>query len=212
MKQPGVVVRPLRQITDEKHFNEVFITDAVVPAVNLLGSLGGGWGVLQTALAYERSVMGDRARGPRSGAPGGPGDLIGLAREAGKLNDPLIRQDIARVTALRTLNNLNNARAKADLAQGTSSAIMSLGKLAMSRILHEEARIRTALLGAGSLLEGKEFPRAEDANFLTLNAYFTSIGGGTDQIQRNIIGERVLGLPKEPEIDRDVPFRQVRAG
>jgi alkylation response protein AidB-like acyl-CoA dehydrogenase len=66
------------------------------------------------------------------------------------------------------------------------------------------------LLGAESLLDGSSHPRADDANFLSLNAYFTSIGGGTDQIQRNIIGERVLGLPKEPEVDRDVPFRQVR--
>jgi alkylation response protein AidB-like acyl-CoA dehydrogenase len=212
MKQPGILVRPLRQITDEAHFNEVFITDAVVPAANLLGTPTQGWEVLQTALAYERSLMGDRARGPRSGAGGGAGDMIGLAREAGCLDDLLIRQDIAKVTALRTLNSLNNARAKADLAQGNSSAIMSLGKLAMSRILHEEARLRTSILGAASMLEGANFPRAEDANFLTLNAYFTSIGGGTDQIQRNIIGERVLGLPKEPEVDRDVPFRQVRSG
>jgi alkylation response protein AidB-like acyl-CoA dehydrogenase len=212
MKQPGILVRPLRQITDEAHFNEVFITDAVVPAANLLGTPTQGWEVLQTALAYERSLMGDRARGPRSGAGGGAGDMIGLAREAGCLDDLLIRQDIAKVTALRTLNSLNNARAKADLAQGNSSAIMSLGKLAMSRILHEEARLRTSILGAASMLEGTNFPRAEDANFLTLNAYFTSIGGGTDQIQRNIIGERVLGLPKEPEVDRDVPFRQVRSG
>ena len=212
MKQPGIAVRPLRQITDEAHFNEVFITDAIVPAANLLGTPTQGWEVLQTALAYERSLMGDMARGPRSAAGGSAGDMVGLAREAGCLGDPLIRQDIARVTALRTLNSLNNGRAKAELKQGSSSAIMSLGKLAMSRILHEEARLRTAILGATSLLEGPEFPRAEDANFLTLNAYFTSIGGGTDQIQRNIIGERVLGLPKEPEVDRDVPFRQVRSG
>ena len=158
--------------------------------------------------------MGDGARGPRSGAAEATNEdvLIALAREAGVLGDPLQRQDIAKVIAYKKLNALNNARAKADLAQGTSSPLMSLGKLAMSRILHEEARVRTAILGAGSLLEGKDHPRAEDANFLTLNAYFTSIGGGTDQIQRNIIGERVLGLPKEPEVDRDVAFRQVRAG
>jgi alkylation response protein AidB-like acyl-CoA dehydrogenase len=89
---------------------------------------------------------------------------------------------------------------------------MSLGKLAMSRILHEEARVRTAIIGAESLLDGPDHPFADDANFLAFNAYFTSIGGGTDQIQRNIISERVLGLPKEIEVDRNMPFRQVRSG
>lgn len=213
MKQPGVEVRPLRQITDESQFNEVFITDAICPDANLLGELGQGWSVLQTALAYERSVMGEAARGPRSGAAESKNEepLIALAREAGALGAPLVRQEIAKVIGLRKLNALNTARAKAELKQGTSSALMSLGKLAMSRILHEEARVRTMILGAGSLLEGPDFPRAEDANFLTLNAYFTSIGGGTDQIQRNIIGERVLGLPKEPEVDRNIPFRDVRS-
>jgi alkylation response protein AidB-like acyl-CoA dehydrogenase len=180
----------------------------------MLGPLNNGWGVLQTALAYERSVMGDAARGPRSGQDNPKGDsaLVELAREAGRLNDPVIRQEVAQVTAYKVLNRLNNVRAKAELAQGNSSPIMSLGKLAMSRILHEEARLRSKLLGAGSLLEGPDYPRAEDANFLSLNAYFTSIGGGTDQIQRNIIGERVLGLPKEPEVDRDMAFRDVRSG
>lgn len=211
MKQDGVEVRPLHQVTGESHFNEVFITDARVPEENLLGGLNNGWRVLQTALAYERSVMGDGARGPRRGGAAG-NDLIALARQSGRLADPVFRQDLAGTLALRKLNALNNARAKADLEQGTSSPIMSLGKLAMSRILHEEARLRTSMLGASSLLEGDAYPEADDANFLTLNAYFTSIGGGTDQIQRNIIGERVLGLPKEPEIDRTIPFREVRAG
>jgi alkylation response protein AidB-like acyl-CoA dehydrogenase len=214
MKQPGVQVRPLRQITDESHFNEVFLTDAVVPAENLLGGENEGWRVLQTALAYERSTMGENARGPRSGggAASHEVDLVALARSAGVLDDPALRQDIARAMALRTLNALNSERAKADLEQGTSSPILSLGKLAMSRILHESARVQTEILAAETLLDGPGDPAAADANFLTLNAYFTSIGGGTDQIQRNIIAERVLGMPKEPEVDRNIPFRDVRSG
>lgn len=212
MKQPGIEVRPLRQITNESHFNEVFITDAIVPAENLLGPLNSGWQVLNTALAYERSSMGEGARGPRSGVKEATNEepLIALAREAGRLDEPALRQDIAQTIAFKKLNALNAARGKADLKQGTSSSVMSLGKLAMSRILHEEARVRTEILGAQSLLEGADYPRSEDANFLALNAYFTSIGGGTDQIQRNIIGERVLGLPKEPEVDKTIPFRDVR--
>jgi len=216
MKQPGVDVRPLHQVTGESHFNEVFITDARIPAANLLSEEGDGWRVLVTALSYERSVMGEQARGARSGfgvdRAKGEDELIALAREAGRLEDPVIRQRIAQVIAWRKLNDLNTARGKAELKVGTSSSIMSLGKLAMSRILHETARLRTDLLGAGSLLEGSDHPRAEDANFLSLNAYFTSIGGGTDQVQRNIIGERVLGLPKEPEIDKAIPFRDVKGG
>jgi alkylation response protein AidB-like acyl-CoA dehydrogenase len=227
MKQPGVEVRPLRQITDESHFNEVFLTDVVVPVENRLGEPGDGWGVLQTALAYERLIMGEYARAARGDGKKGQNQepliamaretkgeepLIALARERGRLADPVIRQEIARAIAYKTLNGLNTARAKAERSPGAASPLMSLGKLAMSRILHEDARVRTLILGAEGLLEGPEHPRAEDANFLSLNAFFTSIGGGTDQIQRNIIGERVLGLPKEPEVDRDIPFRQVRGG
>ena len=88
--------------------------------------------------------------------------------------------------------------------------LMSLGKLAMSGILHQGAAVQGHVLGAEAMLTGEAHPEADDANFLALNAYFTSIGGGTDQIQRNIIGERLLGLPREPEVDRDVPFRDVK--
>jgi alkylation response protein AidB-like acyl-CoA dehydrogenase len=233
MKQPGVEVRPIKQITGESHFNEVFIDGARVPAENLLGGLNEGWQVLQTALAYERSVMGDVARGPRRakrqpdkdrdkdsdftspdepgpGASGAEVDLVGLAQATDRASDPNIRQAIARVYALRAVNRWNAQRAKAQLQQGSSSPILSLGKLAMSRILHEGARVQGMILGAEAMLAGPDHPRGDAANFLALNAYFTSIGGGTDQIQRNIIGERVLGLPREPEVDRDVPFRDVR--
>ena len=79
----------------------------------------------------------------------------------------------------------------------------------MSRILHDGAQVQRTIVGAEAMLDGPDHPRGDAANFLALNAYFTSIGGGTDEIQRNIIGERVLGLPKEPEVDRDIPFRDV---
>ena len=88
---------------------------------------------------------------------------------------------------------------------------VSLGKLAMSRILHTDAAVMTQILGAASMLDGEAHERAADVNYRTANAYMTSIGGGTDQIQRNIISERVLGLPREVELDRDVPFRTSRA-
>ncbi|MET0326338.1 MAG: acyl-CoA dehydrogenase family protein [Ilumatobacteraceae bacterium] len=238
MKQDGVDIRPIRQITGESHFNEVFLDNVRIPAENLVGGLNEGWRVLQTALAYERSAMGDLARGPRSAEPkpsvegaedasdtppgeepeGGPPpsgtqgaevDLGALAREMGRSADPTIRQAIARVHSMRTVNRWNGQRAKAQLEQGSSSPILSLGKLAMSGILHEGAHVQRLIVGADALLDGPANPRGDDANFLSLNAYFTSIGGGTDQIQRNIIGERVLGLPREPEVDRDVPFRDV---
>ena len=207
MKQAGIDVRPLVQITGETHFNEVFITDAVVSDDYLLGGEGNGWRALQTALAYERSIMGDSNRGSRNRAAD---SLIEMARANGVLGDRAVRDRLATVLAMRELNRLNNTRAKANAGQGTSSSIMSLGKLAMSRILHAEAALKTEIVGAQALLAGPENPVADDVNFLTLNAFFTSIGGGTDQIQRNIIGERVLGLPKEPEPDRDIPFRQAR--
>ncbi|MBB2993791.1 alkylation response protein AidB-like acyl-CoA dehydrogenase [Mycolicibacterium iranicum] len=207
MKQSGIEVRPLVQITGESHFNEVFLTDAAVPDDHLLGGEGNGWRALQTALAYERSIMGDAGRGSRNKRAD---DLITMARNHRVLDDPAVRHQLATIISLRELNRLNNSRAKAATTQGTSSSIMSLGKLAMSRILHTEAAMKTQIIGAQSLLSGPENPEADDVNFLTLNAFFTSIGGGTDQIQRTIIGERVLGLPKEPEIDRDIPFRQAR--
>src|SRR5205085_2432632 len=159
-RQPGVEVRPIKQITCEAHFNEVFIDHARVPAENLVGPLNEGWRVLQTALAYERSVMGDVARGPgllrepgdddivTGEARGAEVDLVAITRTAGRRDDPVIRQGVAYVHALRAVNRWNSLRAKASLGQGSSSPILSLGKLAMSGILHTGAAVQGKIVGA----------------------------------------------------------------
>jgi len=214
MRQPGVEVRPIHQITGESEFNEVFITDARVPHANLVGEPGGGWPVLQLALAYERRLMGDLARTSRASRDLKPDadSLIGMARAAGKLGDSAIRQEIARVEAYAAVNRWNTQRAKATSDRAEAATLMALGKIAMSRILHETAAVQTEIVGPESMLAGPENPVGDAVTFRTLNAYFTSIGGGTDQIQRNIVGERVLGLPKEPEPFKDAPFRDLPTG
>ncbi|MBU3686917.1 MAG: acyl-CoA dehydrogenase [Mycobacteriaceae bacterium] len=211
MRQPGVEVRPIHQITGESEFNEVFITDARVPHANLVGEPGGGWAVLQLALAYERRLMGDLARTSRVARDLKPDadSLIGMARSAGVLSDAHVRQQIARMDGYAAVNRWNTQRAKATDDRVEAATLMALGKIAMSRILHGTAQVQTEIVGPESMLTGTENPIGDAVNFRTLNAYFTSIGGGTDQIQRNIVGERVLGLPKEPEPYRDTPFRDL---
>jgi alkylation response protein AidB-like acyl-CoA dehydrogenase len=214
MRQPGVDIRPIHQITGESEFNEVFITDARVPHANLVGQPGAGWSVLQTALAYERRLMGDLARTSRASRDLKPDadSLIGMARAAGKLGDAHIRQEIARVEAYAAVNRWNTRRAKATRDKAEAATLLALGKIAMSRILHETAAVQTQIVGPESMLTGPDNPVGDAVTFRTLNAYFTSIGGGTDQIQHNIVGERVLGLPKEPEPFKDAPFRDLPTG
>lgn len=155
MKHAGIEVRPLVQITGESHFNEVFISDATVSDEYLLGGEGNGWRALQTALAYERSIMGDSNRGSRNRKTD---SLIELARDHGTLDEPAVRRQLASVLAMRELNRLEQRPSEAATTQGTSSAIMSLGKLAMSRILHTEAAVKTRIIGAQALLSGPENP------------------------------------------------------
>ena len=211
MRQAGVEVRPIHQITGESEFNEVFITDARVPHANLVGEPGGGWAVLQLALAHERRLMGDLARTSKSSGDLKPdsNSLIGMARAAGRLSDSHIRQEIAVVEGYAAVNRWNTRRAKNTSDKVEAATLLSLGKIAMSRILHETARVQTEIAGGETMLAGPDHPVGDAITFRALNAYFTSIGGGTDQIQRNIVGERILGLPKEPEPYRDTAFRDL---
>ncbi|MEL6985775.1 MAG: acyl-CoA dehydrogenase family protein, partial [Actinomycetota bacterium] len=134
--------------------------------------------------------------------------LVELATDTGR-TDPVTVQRLMALRAKRQVNEWNGQRAKAALENGTSSPVASLGKLAMSDILHTAGSLQTEILGAEGTIGGMDSPRSADATYSLLNAFFTSIGGGTDQIQRNIIGERLLGLPKEPSVDRDLAFRDV---
>jgi alkylation response protein AidB-like acyl-CoA dehydrogenase len=229
MRQPGVEVRPIRQVTGGAEFNEVFLDGARVPDANRLGEPGGGWRVLLTALGFERLIMGadpprDLAAERRARTPAevtadrqspwtrqvGGADYFELARLTGRDTDPVIRQEIARLYTLEQVNIWNAMRARREPGPVAVSALAPLGKLAMSRIVHTGAALTTRLLGAESVLDGDSSPAAAEVNRSAFAAYVTSVGGGTDQIQRNIIGERLLRLPKEPEVDRDVPFRDVR--
>jgi len=211
MRQAGVEVRPIHQITGESEFNEVFITDARVPHANLVGDPVDGWAVLQLALAHERRLMGDLARTSKSSGDLKPdsNSLIGMARAAGRLSDSHIRQEIAVVEGYAAVNRWNTRRAKNTADKAEAATLLSLGKIAMSRILHETARVQTEIAGGETMLAGPDHPVGDAITFRALNAYFTSIGGGTDQIQRNIVGERILGLPKEPEPYRDTAFRDL---
>ncbi|MCU1600472.1 MAG: putative acyl-CoA dehydrogenase [Frankiales bacterium] len=218
MDQDGVDVRPIPQVTGGAHFNEVFLTDARAGREHLLGELHGGWRVLQTALGLERQIMGSESSGgggSRTPDPESPWtrviggvDYLELARQEPR--DTEIRQRVAQMYTLEQVNRWNGLRARAERGHGAASPVASLGKLAMSRIVHTAVQLTATMLGPEVLLDGPEHPVASEVNRSAFAAFVTSIGGGTDQIQRNILGERVLGLPKEPEVDRDVPFREVR--
>lgn len=210
MNQPGVDVRPIKQMTGRSTFNEVFLSDARVPDAHRIGDVNGGWAVLQTALALERMAMGngsvqDRDEGEelvRTSAK----MLVALARDRGYNTDASVRQEIARLYALERVAQWNGRRAEDPSDERAASVV----KLAMSEILHGTARLHSRLLGAEGMLAGSDSPAAHHAHLASMCAFENSIGGGSDQIQRNLIGERILELPREPSVDRDVPFREVR--
>ena len=223
MNQPGVEIRPIKQINRGSGFNEVFLTDARVPDALRIGNVNDGWRVLQTALAVERMIMGEGnvrqrmrlaevggertdASEAEAAAAFGPVDLVALARDKGRNGEGAIRQAIARMHALQRIQQWNAQRA-AGMADMRLAAIL---KLAQSEILHGSARIHAMLLGPEALLWEDSSSAGEHVNQNALGAFVNSIGGGSDQIQRNIIGERVLGLPRDPAVDLDVPFKDVR--
>jgi alkylation response protein AidB-like acyl-CoA dehydrogenase len=245
MDQPGVEVRPLKQMTGGASFCEVFFDDARVPHENIIGDLNEGWGVTLTTLANERVGLGGggaaggfaltapggrrvqeqlsqpvgefvkkwtAGRTARRGQGGGGGrgrggdGATGLAKQYGKNTDPVIRQEVAKLYTLNQISRYNALRSKSAVAAGSRpGAEASIGKLLVSRITRASRDLNMAIAGANGMLNG---PIA--SQFLSSPA--PSIYGGSDEIQKNIVGERVLGLPKEPDTSKDVPFRDLKVG
>lgn len=236
VKQPGVDVQPLKQMNGHASFNQVFFTDAKVPQENLVGRVGEGWKVAMTTLAHERRGVEAMSALPRSGSPkgriyleeraetqkanqpytwypqrAGRVDLvIDRAKETGANKDPYVRQEIAKLLILAKSAEWTARRARAAQQQGRPQGPEgSLGKLAASHVARASARVHTLTTGAGAMLTGRESPREGIIAEILVSVPAVSIAGGTDEIQRNIIAERVLDLPKEPRFDTG-PFRNVR--
>jgi alkylation response protein AidB-like acyl-CoA dehydrogenase len=192
MDAPGVEVRPLRQMSGGSSFNEVFFTDVRVADTARVGDVGAGWGAMMTTLGFERAAG--------TGGSGG-NDLFGrltlLARHVGRDRDPLVRQLLADVYIESRVRNLTQRRAAARRSGGVPGPEGSLGKLAYSNWLQQVSHAASMLLGPSLTADTGEwgtFAWTEVVN----GTPGMRLGGGTDEIQRNTIAERALGLPREP--------------
>ncbi|MDJ0768394.1 MAG: acyl-CoA dehydrogenase family protein [Ilumatobacter sp.] len=250
MHQPGIEIRPLKEMTGRALFNEVFMTDARVADDALIGDRNNGWAVANTTLAFERAGLGsggstsatsaalpgtvagqlerragDFVQGPRRAGGGGAQFrgagrmLLELAASTGAITDPTIRQDLMRLHTLQEIGRMNTLRLKALKAKGGDiPGFGNIGKLSMSDMMRLQRDLGLRIIGAGGMLHAYDAEARAQLDVVTkepvhgfvtelaLFAQAPPIYGGTDQVQRNIIGERVLGLPKEPGFDKTTPF------
>jgi alkylation response protein AidB-like acyl-CoA dehydrogenase len=203
MGTPGIDVRPLRQMTGEAHFSEVFLDGVRVPAANLLGGPGDGWGIAQTTLTSERSSI-------AGGTGATPEALIAFVARLGAASDPRVRQRLVDAHIRYELLRFLRYRSQTALSQGRRpGAEASVMKLAYARYMQALSTAAIDAQGAHGLLGGADV--ADDGMWLRrfLHSPSLRIAGGSDQVQANIMGERALGLPAEPRTDKDVPFRDL---
>ncbi|GAC1545049.1 MAG: acyl-CoA dehydrogenase [Acidimicrobiales bacterium] len=201
MDQPGVTVRPLRQLNGDQHFNEVFLDNAEVPELNRIGPIGAGWRITITTLTHERASI-----GAGWGAIGND-QLIDHARAFGALADPVARDRITASIMDLEISRMSNLRAKVAARAGKVAGPEGSGaKLRNSQVLSRLGNLAVDLEGTSGVTGG------DDWQTLFLTGPSFGIRGGTDEIQRNIVGERVLGLPPEPRVDKDVPYSEARKG
>jgi alkylation response protein AidB-like acyl-CoA dehydrogenase len=212
MSAPGVEVRPLRQMTGDAEFNEVFFSEARIGDDHRLGPEGEGWAVATTTLMNERVALSGAGSVGGDTIGGGPVDgLVVAARLSGAWHDPLVRQRLMRAVAESRLLKVTNLRAAAARRAGRPAGPEgSITKLAAAEHNQRVQELAVDLLGPPSMAwsEGNSRVAMTVRGFLRSRA--NTIEGGTSEIMRNILGERVLGLPKEPSVDRDIPWKDVK--
>jgi alkylation response protein AidB-like acyl-CoA dehydrogenase len=243
MDQPGVDVRPLREMTGRALFSEVFFDDAHVSDAAVLGGVDHGWTVANTTLAAERAGLGTGGSGAGGAAfPGRKGGMLdqragdlaerggrggvqpaafgqafellrSLADKLGRSGDPVLRQRLAELYTLNEVGRMTTLRVKAARRAGRGPGPEgNAAKLLMSRIARLVRDLGPEVLGPEGMVMGPDTTGGGVVQEMVLFAPAPSIYGGTDEIQKNIIGERVLGLPKEPGPDKNTPFRDLKVG
>ncbi|MDH6145783.1 alkylation response protein AidB-like acyl-CoA dehydrogenase [Kitasatospora sp. GP30] len=215
MTDPGVDVRPLRQITGEAEFNEVFLTDVRIPDTQRLGAEGEGWKVANATLNNERVSIGGGAVARESG-------MVGVVsrtwREHPELRTPELHDRLLRLWVDAEVARVTGGRLRQKLALGQPGPEGSAAKLTFARLAQQLSGLELELLGEAGLRYSdwtmvrpdKVDFTGRDAGYRYLRAKGNSIEGGTSEILRNIIAERVLGLPAEPRVDKDIPWKELR--
>jgi alkylation response protein AidB-like acyl-CoA dehydrogenase len=214
MRASGVLVRPLRQITGESGFNEVIMDEVRVPLGAAIGSPGDGWRVAIGTLMHERASIGagGGATGQRLRRREFP-HLEELARERAVTRDPHIREGLTVLYLQERIVELIGLRVRAAAGAGrTPGPEGSVAKLAAGIAARLAGDLVMEIAGPSGIAWMPDDPNGGDAARLATGCLVTGIGGGTTEIQKNIIGERTLGLPREPQVDRDVPYRDLLVG
>ena len=213
MHQPGVEVRPLRQITGEAEFNEVFIDNARIPDAHRVGEVNDGWRVSASTLSSERQMVSGSGSGGMGRLGGSSAErLITLAQETGRWSDPVVRNKVMRLWAQEQVRRWTNARVRAALSAGQSpGAASSIGKVHQATLNQQIQDLMVDLLGTDAIA----WPATEDPDALPrdvqgmMRSLANGTEGGTTDINKNILGERVLGLPKEPDPWKGKPWKDI---
>ena len=218
MHAPGVEVRPLRQLTGEAEFNEVYMSEVRVPDADRIGDVGDGWRVAMTTLMNERSVIGGGGGLPRRGS-GAIAEAMRIWHDEVTDHRPAMRDRLTRLWIETEVLRLTNIRASQNRKAGNPGPEGSIAKLGFAELNKDVYELCVDLLGPAAL-DGYDYTmrRSEslglvgppgEARKMFLRSRANSIEGGTSEIQRNILGERVLGLPGEPRVDKEMPWSQV---